>query len=225
MTVAARAFNWASIPMLNNIQDKGLISQMKVKKVKRNAYLFRENEKTNAVFVLIEGVVFIEQLHPEEGTDYVKYIVKEAELFGEKRIWSAQPMNESAVARSKEVIYGMIPIEVFQKFMFKDKTFTEAVFNRLLKRLKKIEVRCQSLKNPCTRQRLKNLLLFMMPEDEQRQNQVTLNHYLSKKEMANMVRATAQTMSSILNDWQRKNILDYNRFSVTIRDYERFMSL
>ena len=225
MTVTTHVLSWAGIPMLNNIQDKELTAQMTVKKVKRNAYIFREDEKTNEVFLLLEGVVFIEQLHPEEGVDYVKYIVKESELFGEKRIWSAAPINEGAVARSKEVVYGTIPIEIFQKFMFRDKAFTEAVFNRLLKRLKKIEIRCQSLKNPCTKQRLKNLLLFMMPENEHLENQFVFNHYLSKKEMANMVRATAQTMSSILNDWQRKNILDYNRFSVTIRDYERFMSL
>ncbi len=219
------SLNWDELPMLSRKEKQLLQENTTLLKFARNEAVYQIGNVAEDVFILLKGTVFIEQPHPEGDYDLVKYIVQEKEWFGEKRIWSAQDRSEHAIVRSKHAICGQIPIQVLRNLMHNNEAFTSYLFSVLFDRLKKMELRCIALNQTCAKKRLKNLLIALAPNSDGQASQVVLQHNLSLKELGTMARATAQTMSSILREWKRKNILDFNRNSVVIEDYERFMAL
>ena len=119
-----------------------------------------------------------------------------------------------------------IPKTLFNRILENNEHFAQFFMNMLFQRLQKLESRFLALNHKSTRYRLKHLLLsFIDQKTNQKANHIMVKHQLSLKEMGNMVRASAQTMSSILNDWKGKNLLDYNKECVIIHDMTRFASI
>ena len=48
-----------------------------------------------------------------------------------------------------------------------------------------------------------------------------VKHYLTQQEIAEATGTSRQTVTSLLNEWKKKNLIYFTRYSVLIRDLDR----
>lgn len=212
--------------LLEEKEQENLLAAAEIKCASKEAVLFDLNDPAAFIYFLLDGLVFIEKECKESEEQLIKHIIKSNEVFGEQVLWSTPFHQDKAIVKSAKCRFLKIPVDDFQCVLNKNEPFSQFFMNGLFKRLEQLEARYIALNHKSTKYRLKHLLLSMIPTDQtNKKSEVTLQHCLSLKEMGNMVRASAQTMSSILNDWKGKRILDYRKECVIIEDYERFVGI
>ena len=194
----------------------------------RGEFIFRQGQVVDKVFLLLEGLLFIERKNSQENRQpLVTYIISPGETFAEPNLWSRDASRNQAVVKSTRATFIQIDVAVLQKLIEEDTELADFFMQIIFRRYRQLEERCLALHQPSTRQRLKHLLLSLVSSAGQHRTAagVTIQHNLSLKEMGRMVRSTAQTMSSILNDWRSKGILEFTKEHVLITDYERFIKI
>ncbi len=226
--IATNAPNWTAIAMLSP-QQKKLLSRHSLKReAVKGEFIFKEGNPADKIFLLLDGLVFIEKANESEvAQKLVKYIVQPGEVFGEKNLWSKINKQDRAIVRSATATFLQIDVPAFQSILEENSVFSQYFLDAIFHRLRQVEDRCVALNLSSTRMRLKQLLLSFIKSNTQvaSDQEIVIRHNLSLKEMGSMVRATAQTMSSILNDWRGRGLLDFTKECVMIRDYEGFLSV
>ena len=218
------AFKWEASAHLKQKEQKKLFDTVSEFVVKKNELIYDNGDRANKMFLLKKGLVFIENQESIQKQFMVKHIIKEGEIFGEDLLWSNAKRTDRAIAKQNEAVVLQFDSSVLKELMKSNELFANYFLVRVARKLQDLEHRFVVLNHKSTKYRLKHLIISLIPK-ENRENKVILNHNLSLKEMGNMVRSTAQTMSSILNDWKHKNLIMYNKEKLVIEDLERFVTL
>ena len=216
-----QALNSPFFSLLHPFQKEWINTNCEMINAKRDHFIFEVSQSGQHLFFLIEGLVFIEKEHEQSGDMLIKNVIGKGEIFGEQMLWTQRQYEAQAIVKSKSCQYLKIPTELFNRILQNNEPFAQFFMNVLFQRLQKLESRFLALNHKSTRHRLKHLLLSFVDKQgtsTSTASKILVKHQLSLKEMGNMVRASAQTMSSILNDWKGKNILDYNKECVIIHD-------
>ena len=226
--IGTNVLDWTGSTMLAPLHQDLLNIYGLKRTATRGEVIFQQGQAVDKVFLLLEGLVFIERKNTSKTDQIlVTYIISPGETFAEPNLWTKSVSRTQAVVKSTSATFLQIEVSVLQKLIEEHDTLADFFMQIIFRRYRQLEDRCLALHQPSTRQRLKHLLLsFVRSADRNRPAKaISIHHNLSLKEMGNMVRSTAQTMSSILNDWRSKGILEFSKERVLITDYERFIKI
>ena len=226
--IGSNAFAWTGSSMLSTNQLDLLHAHGLRREATRGEFIFRQGQSVEKVFLLLEGLVFIEkQNQVDDRQILVTYIISPGETFAESNLWSKSKSANQAVVKSTSASFLQIEVSSLQRLILEDTTLAEYFMQILFRRYRQLEDRCLTLHQPSTRLRLKHLLLSFVqnPDRSNLPTGIPIHHKLTLKEMGHMVRSTAQTMSSILNDWSSKGLLEFSKERVLITDYDRFVKI
>lgn len=180
--------------------------------------IYDAGELSDTLFILNRGTVKIGR-HSKEGREVIKQIVHPVSLFGEMGLVGERTRQNFATAMNKEVVLYALSIREVQALLQNNSQLAVEMLQYFGNRLRRTENRLESLIFKDARERIIDFLKDAARKRGERVGYETLiRHSLTQQDIANITGTSRQTVTSVLNDLRKSNLIYFNRRSILIRD-------
>lgn len=201
--------------------DKGqaVIAQWSIHNFKKGDFIYLANSDADRVFLVKEGKVKL--MVQQQDKALTKLIATENDFFGYLPLVVQGRQHNTAVALTNTTVYA-ISLSALQALMARN-TCVNSFFMQLIgKRLIRTERRLEALLFETARTRVIHYLLELAEDKGVRVGYETLvRNLLSHQEIGNITSTSRQTVSTILSELRRKNLIHVNRRQLLIRDLQQ----
>jgi CRP/FNR family transcriptional regulator, cyclic AMP receptor protein len=187
----------------------------------KHAYIYLADEGSENLYLLANGAVKI-GIYSNDGREIIKNIQHPQTMFGELGIAGEKRRNEFACSMTPNVEYFVVRVDDFKLLMQRNFGLSQSVLLNLGERLRKAERHWESLILKDVRTRIVEFLKQSAWERGRQVGYETLvKHGLTQQDIANLVGASRQTVTAILNELRKSNLIHFNRNTILIRDMEK----
>jgi CRP-like cAMP-binding protein len=214
-----RGFSFAT--GLSPLELEQLTAVAEWRTVPKHTMIYLADSPSDTVCLLVKGAVKI-GIYSPDGREIIKSIQHPYDLFGELGLSGELRRSEFACSMSQEVHYLCIPIAVFQQLMRNNSAFAQHLMDVMGERLRRAERQWESLILKDVRSRI---VEFLKESAGRRGRQVgfetLVKHGLTQQDIANLVGASRQTVTAVLNELKKSNLIYFNRNTILIRDMDK----
>ena len=221
MDQSAKKNFFRDIPLFSSLTENQLDHLANVVhycKAPRFTKIYNENDAADAIYFLSKGAIKI-GVHSDQGKEVIKNILHPKAIFGELALVSDRHRGDYAQVLNTEVIYFKLKREDFKSLMQMNQELSFKVINFMGKRLEKVENKLESFIFRNARSRI---IEFLKENALERGRQVGFElffkHSLTQQDIANLTGTSRQTVTSVLNELKKSNLIHFNRNGVLIRD-------
>ncbi len=211
-------FNNLDMSSLNELGKKSCMV-----KYKKNKPIFIPEDLQKNIFFLKKGRVKISTFN-DDGEELIKTILKSGEMFGKLPYSPGSESGDFAYALEECTVCYM-PAEDFEKLLSKDNQLSTEVIKFVGVRLQKLERRVEMLSFKDAKARLIEMILdFNRDYGKKVGSEYFIEQTLSHKEIASLIATSRQTVTKLLNELRKKELIDFNRKKIIIRDFDGLKS-
>ena len=178
-------------------------------------------ETSDHVYIVKEGRVKI-GAYSEDGKEIVKTILTPGEVFGELALTGEDHRRDFAVALDTNTVVCLMTLDDMRARMAENQELNLNIFKMVGNRMRKLERRIELLISKDARTRVVEFLRDMAEEKGRKVGLETMipNH-LKHQDIASLTGTSRQTVTTILNELKEKNIINFDRRKILIRDLEK----
>lgn len=224
MTSTTKITFLRQFPLFENLSDgetRLLAGMINFHKCPKYHFVYKPGDPSDVMYFLIRGVVKI-GIYSGDQKEVIKSILHPIALFGELGITGEEHRQDFAIAMNEEIHYFTLKISDFKDLMKSNYQLSEKVLLFVGDRLRKAEARLEALVFKDARTRI---IEFLKDAAERRGRQVgyetLVRHSLTQQDIANITGTSRQTVTSVLNELKKSNLIFFNRRSILIRDMEK----
>ncbi len=188
---------------------------------KKDEFIYFPKEVSTSIYMISEGRVKI-GTYVDEDKEIVKAILTKGEIFGELALTGETTRSDYAQALDSGTRVCPMTIEDLQALMWEDKVLSLKIFKILGFRLRKMERKIESLVFKDARTRIVEFLRDMAIEKGQKVGfETMIKNHLTHKDIASLTGTSRQTVTTILNELRERNMINFDRRRILIRDLEK----
>lgn len=208
--------------VLTNDELHVLAEMVELKKRPKYAYIYSHGDESEHLFFLIKGTIKI-VTHSNDEKEVIKSVLHPLAMFGELCMVGQQARTDYAKAMNQEVQYFSLKLEDLRKIMRTNYRLSNKILFMMGERLHRVESRLESLIFKDARTRI---IDFIKESAEKRGRRIGIDetlvkHSLTQQDIANITGTSRQTVTSVLNDLKKSNLIHFTRRSILIRDLRR----
>lgn len=190
---------------------------------KKNEFVYFPNERSTTIYLISNGRVKIGS-YTEDGNEIVKSILGEGDIFGELALAGEEKRPDFAQTLDNGTAVCQMNIEHMQTLMLNNKPLNLKIYKLIGLRLKKLERRIESMVFKDARTRIIEFLKELAAEKGTKVGFETMirNHY-THKDIASLTATSRQTVTTTLNELKEKNLINFNRRQILIRDIDQLV--
>lgn len=202
-------------PQLEELEKKA-----RIKKFPKGATLYLPTDRSDGTFLVAEGRIRICSTTPE-GKQTILAFIEPGELFGELSLLDSSSREERAeAALNSTVVY--LPSDHLRALMEVSAPLALGVTKLIGFRRKRIERRLKSLLYRNNRERLTHLLLELSEQYGNATSEgIELSIRLSHQDLASIIGATRETVTTLLGEMQSEKLLQIRRQRLLILDLRK----
>ncbi|MBK6929922.1 MAG: Crp/Fnr family transcriptional regulator [Saprospirales bacterium] len=198
-----------------------LTPAIEVRTAYKHGFIYLADEPSDYLCLLVQGTIKI-GIYSPDGREIIKSIQHPYSMFGELGLTGECRRAEFACAMNQEVKYLVVRVDDFRRLTQQNFDLARAVMLYLGDRLRKAERQWESLILKDVRTRIVEFLKESAGERGRQVGFETLvKHGLTQQDIANLVGASRQTVTAILNELRKSNLIHFNRNSILIRDMDK----
>ncbi|MCB0705729.1 MAG: Crp/Fnr family transcriptional regulator [Saprospiraceae bacterium] len=207
-----------------------ILSEAEFDEITRNAeyrvfpkygHIYLADDASDQIFFLLKGVVKV-GTHSEEGREVIKTILHPSAMFGELGLVGEDVRPEFARAMNQEVHCYSVPVAAFRDLMRSNFELCQRVLSLVGSRLRHTEDRLEALIFKDARTRIIDFLKECANKRGRKVGfEMLFKHCLTQQDIANLTGTSRQTVTSVLNELRKENLIYFNRRSILIRDIAR----
>jgi CRP-like cAMP-binding protein len=187
---------------------------------KKEEFVYFPEDASNYIYMIAEGRVKIGS-YLENGKESVKAILSKGEIFGELALAGEYKRLDFAQALDSETIVCPMTLKDMQELMANNQPLSFKMMKLIGLRLRKAERRLESLVFKDARTRI---VEFLKDEADERGKKIgyetMIPSHLTHKDIAALTGTSRQTVTTTLNELREKNIINFDRRKILIRDME-----
>lgn len=184
-------------------------------------YVYLPDEKSECIYFLVKGCLKNGNF-ASDGREVIKDILMPTAIFGEMSLTGEKVRNDFSQSLSEESQVLCIKTASLQSLMHRNMSFVTDFMHHISQRLMKIEDRLSSLILKDARTRIIDFLVESANRDGKKVGYETLlKHRLTQQDIANITGTSRQTVTSVLNDLKKHNLIYFSRNSILIRDVKK----
>jgi CRP-like cAMP-binding protein len=188
---------------------------------KKNEFVYFPNDKAHHIYMIAEGRVKIGG-YLEDGKEVVKAILSRGEIFGELALTGEERRTDYAQAMDDNVSICPIGIEEMQALMKDDQELSLKIYKLIGLRIRKLERKVESLVFKDARTRIIDFLKEAAAWKGKKVGfETMIPTKLTHKDIANLTGTSRQTVTTILNELKEKNLINFDRRKILIRDLDK----
>lgn len=206
---------------LSSAELKQLAFLAEYRKAPKHSFIYLADEPSDDLYLLISGSVKIGIFSPD-GREIIKSIHHPQSMFGELGLTGELRRCEFAASMNREVEFAVVKVSAFKGLLQQNFKLAQAAMLYLGERLRRAERQWESLILKDVRTRIVEFLKESAGERGRQVGFETLvKHGLTQQDIANLVGASRQTVTAILNELKKSNLIHFNRNIILIRDMEK----
>ncbi len=196
--------------------EKRSISQFaELRKIKKNNDFYFSSIENDKIYFIAKGLVKL--MTNDDGNESIKEILNENDIFG--YIFSEnnyKKEDEFIRVISNEVFILSFNVIDFENILKRNPTLALMYTRKVGEKLKSIENRFSDLIHKNTKARLISFLRdFAVKNGKKENNKVTSNCFLTQQDIAGLIGASRQTVTTMMKELEAYNQVNYTRSTLT----------
>ncbi len=204
-------------------QEKHRLTQLvEFHKVPKHRTIYSPGDRSDKIYFLVKGTIKI-SVQYEDDREVIKGILHPLAMFGELCIVGEKERPDFASSQNAPVQFFTLRLDDFKTFMKSNYNFSNSVLQLVGGRLRRAETRLESLIFKDARARIIDFLKDAAIRTGRRigLDEMLVKHCLTQQDIANITGTSRQTVTSVLNDLKKSNLIHFTRRSILIRDLAR----
>jgi CRP/FNR family cyclic AMP-dependent transcriptional regulator len=186
----------------------------------KDDFVYFPDDLSEKIYMIAEGRIKI-GTYTNEGKEIVKAILGHGEIFGELALAGEDRRSDFAQAMDANTQVCPMTIDDMEVLMAKNKTLSLKIMKIIGLRLKRTERKIESLVFKDARTRVVEFLKDTALEKGQKVGfETMIKNHLTHKDIASLTGTSRQTVTTILNELRDKNIINFDRRRILIRDMD-----
>ena len=192
--------------------------RMRVHEQPKYQYVYMADEPSAHVFFLVSGAIKI-GTHSADGREVIKCILHPKSVFGELCLVGEEFREEFARCMNSGAQYYSLSCSDLRNLIQRHPALGLNFLQTVGSRLRQAESRLESLVFKDARTRIIEFIKDSANKCGRRVGyEMLLKHSLTQQDIANLTGTSRQTVTSVLNDLKKSNLIYFNRNSILIRD-------
>jgi CRP-like cAMP-binding protein len=205
-------------------EKQRLAETMDFKKKSRYSIIYQPGENSEHIYLLAKGPIKI-STHSNEGKEVIKQLIHPEAIFGELALVGEDKRNETAQSLKEEVHYYTIRVSDFQRIAFGNPAVSRKMLHLFGKRMIAAENKLEDLIFKDARSRIVGFLHQVVTERGRRVGyEMLLKHSLTHQDIANITCTSRQTVTLVLNELRKENLIYFNRGRILVRDMDELLA-
>lgn len=197
-----------------------LASAMELRKKPRYSVIYQPGEASDHIYLLSKGAVKI-STHNSEGKEVIKQLIHPEAIFGELALVGETKRTETAQSLKEEVHFYTIRTSDFQRILAQNAQLSQQVLLLFGQRMMAAESKLENLIFKDARSRIIHFLHEVVAKrGRQVGYEMLLKHSLTHQDIANITCTSRQTVTLVLNELRKENLIYFNRGRILVRDME-----
>lgn len=189
----------------------------------RFSFIYQPEEASEHIFFLARGTVKI-GTHSSDGKEVIKHLIHPMAMFGELGLIGETKRSEFAQALKEDVHLYVLKVTDLQRLMRNNFALTTKIMNSFGKRLMTAESRLESLIFKDARTRIIDFIKDSVAARGSRIGyEMLLRHSLTHQDIANITCTSRQTVTLVLNELKKSDLIYFNRGKILVRDMARLV--
>lgn len=181
-------------------------------------FLYRQGERRTGFIWIKKGIVKLNHLFLQ-GNELTLTLLQPGDIIGHFQRNDADPVMEESAQALGKVLFYRIEYNDFQQLMSRCPEWSWSVFEALSRRQQQIEHKLRTmLTQPVDKRVMTTLLDLAQLFGTRCSHGYALEIFLTQQELADLVGASRSVVSTIMNDFRNRGILDYTREQICIND-------
>jgi CRP/FNR family cyclic AMP-dependent transcriptional regulator len=186
---------------------------------KKDQFIYMPDDSATHIYMIVAGRVKIGH-YLEEGSEVLSAILTTGEIFGELAMAGEERRRDFAQAMVDTTICPLT-IDELKMLMFENKELSFKILKLIGLRIMKLERKLELLVFKDARTRVVEFLKDAAAWKGRKVGFETLiQTSLTHKDIASLTGTSRQTVTTILNELKEKNLINFNRKQILIRDLE-----
>ncbi|MEE9462551.1 MAG: Crp/Fnr family transcriptional regulator [Bacteroidales bacterium] len=185
---------------------------------KKGEFIYFSDDPASSIYLLTEGKVKL-LYYTEEGDEVVKSVLARGEVFGELALLGEDTRQDYAQVVTDRTAVCQLTLEQMQQLMKDDVPFALKIFKLIGLRINKLERKIESLVFKDVRTRIIEFIReFVLEKGEKSGTEYKVDHYLTHKDIADLIGTTRQTVTTLLNELRNEGKIDFSRRTIYVAD-------
>lgn len=194
-----------------------IAARAKPARIPRGEALFRQDEPSRAIFMVLSGRLKATQITPE-GRQVVVRLAGPGDLVGHVAVFTETPYPATPVAAVESVALMWRP-SVFIELMARYPLLSLAVVRNMGKFIEEAHTRLRESSTERVERRIAHLVLRLTRQaGHSIDGGVEISFPITRQDIALMMGATLHTVSRVLSAWEQDGIVDGGRQHLVLRD-------
>ena len=207
--------------ILSNEEFEEITASAEYRIFPKYGHIYFADAPSDAIFFLLQGVVKV-GTHSDDGREVIKTILHPMAMFGELGLVGEEIRPEFARGMNQEVHCFSVPVVAFRRMMRSNFELCQRVLTLVGNRLRTAESRLEALIFKDARTRIIDFLKDSAAKRGRKVGfEMLFKHCLTQQDIANLTGTSRQTVTSVLNELRKENLIYFNRRSILIRDLAR----
>lgn len=185
---------------------------------KRGEFIYFPDEQASHIYMIVSGHVRIGH-YLDDGKEVIKSILTTGEIFGELALAGEERRSDFAQAMDDKTTVCPLSIGELKELMYDNKELSFRILKLVGLRLMKLERKLELLVFRDARTRI---IEFLKDAAAWKGKKVGLETMiatnLTHKDIAALTGTSRQTVTTILNELKEKNLINFDRRKILIRD-------
>ena len=202
-----------------NEEEKSKLEQMAEYRIQpKFSHIYLPDEPSHQIYFLIKGMVKI-ATHSDEGKEVIKTIIQPLAMFGELGIIGESRRQDMAQALREEVHLYVLGVGSLKRLMQSNFTLCDKVMKIFGNRLLRAENKLESLIFKDARSRIIEFIKESIKRSGRKVGlEMLLKHSLTHQDIANITCTSRQTVTLVLNELRKSDLIYFNRGKILVRD-------
>lgn len=188
---------------------------------KKDEFIYFPEESSQHIYMIAEGRVKI-GAYTNDGKEVVKAILSKGEVFGEMALTGEEKRTDFAQSMENNTSVCIMSLDDMNELMANNKPLSFQLLKLIGLRLRKVERRLESLVFKDARTRIVDFIRDQAEEKGKKVGYETMiPSYFTHKDIAALTGTSRQTVTTVLNELRDKNLINFDRRKILIRDIEK----
>ena len=203
---------------LTDDETRRLEEMSELKARPKFSYLYLPDEASDHILFLLKGMVKI-GTHSDDGKEVIKSILQPLAMFGELGIIGETKRQDFAQALREEVYVYELKVEDLKRIMRSNFQLTDRIMRLFGDRLMRAESKLESLIFKDARTRIIEFIKDSIELSGRKIGfEMFLKHSLTHQDIANITCTSRQTVTLVLNELRKSDLIYFNRGKILVRD-------
>ena len=216
--------NLSDLPLFDSLNEdeKTRLNHMSRRVTKaKYSFIYLPDETSDTIYFLKKGTVKI-GTHGTDGKEIIKSLIHPYAIFGELGLIGETKRQDFAQALKEEVELFAISVADFKKVMRTNFALTDRIMSAFGDRLMRAETKLESLIFKDARTRIIDFIKDNILRHGRRVGyEMLLKHSLTHQDIANITCTSRQTVTLVLNELRKSDLIYFNRGKILVRDMDR----